>query len=261
MSIQRIPLKAVQKIRQHIRGALVLPDVKYPFSYQGSDREEVPEPKSLDDLSHLFTLGGVANMSASPPQFRKKWFVSIVNPAAALIKLPGLYLKENYRLVAYLYRKEEKGVGVVWAVPEEKSTTEHLEKPLTSCLSIIDIPKPEGALSSFMEAFQGDRSPTSFIVASVLRRELEEFGAIGDSCNWNHHHLIDTVPANITWQWQGNPPKDMLPKVKLLPDGQAAVELFSCRVATPYKLYRHIDLYPIGHYRSTNLDKSVAIAR
>ncbi len=259
MSIQKFPLPAIQKVRQYIINTLTLPNSEQKAKFAEATGE-LPEPASLDDLSDLFSMGGVTRSGISAiadPQ--EKWFISTVNPGAALLKLPGLWLKPDYRLVSYLYRRENSGVGLVWAVPETLSSTAQLEKAMENCCGITQLPKPEGALLQLMEAVDGDRSPASYLIASILRRELQEFGNLGDRRHWGHHHLIDELPAD-KWQWRTEKPQDWSPKVKLFPDGKAAVEFFTCCTSGSRVLYRHLDQYPEGQYRANSIDKSLAIA-
>ncbi|NJO42987.1 MAG: hypothetical protein HC769_15285 [Cyanobacteria bacterium CRU_2_1] len=262
MSIQKFSLEALKKVRRYVQDALSLADTeRQPQTWAAlDDSDELPEPESLDDLSGVFTFGGLSAEDLSIPHLRTNWFLSTVNPAAALIKLPGLRLKPALRLVSYLYRAEKDGVGLVFAVPEALSTTAQLEKALVESGNLSQPPRPEGALASFMEAIEGDRSPASFMIASLLRRELQDFGALGQQCNWSHHRLIDAVPPQAQWQWKvEQPPKDFSPKVRVLPDGQAAVEFFTCRVINPVSIYRHLDQYPMGQYRASSLDRAIAV--
>lgn len=262
MPIQKFSLATIQKVRQYIKQTLILPDAEQqPRPASDVLLDEMPEPESVDDLSGLFSFGGVTDADIGGPQVQNQWFVSTVNPAAALLKLPGLRLKPGFRLVSYLYRSEGSGVGVVWAIPEALSTTAQLEKALINSTSLSQIPKPVGTLSSFMEAIEGDRTPVSFMIASILRRELQEFGALGQRCNWSRHYLVNAPADEINWQWRGTPSKDLAPKVKLLDDGQAAVEFFTCRDDPSPTLYRHIDQYALDHYQPKSLDQSVAIAQ
>ncbi len=260
MSIQTFSLSAIQKVRDYIQVALTLPDAEQQARYaQGV--EEIPEPESIDDLSDLFKYGGVSSGVVAKSDRPQHWFISTVNPGATLIKLPGLRLKPSLRLVSYLYRAENSGVGMVWAVPEEMGTTAQLEKALQGCDTLAKFPRPSGALEQVMHAFEGDRSPASFLVASILRRELQEFGALGDRRNWSHHRLVEQVPAKADWQWRVTPPPNLAPKVRLFPDGRAAVEFFSCRVTRPATLYRHLDQYPADQYQAVSLDKAIAVAQ
>lgn len=262
MSIQKFPLEALKKIRQYIQSTLSLADTeRQPQTWTGlEEADELPEPESVDDLSGIFAFGGQSLEELSSPQLQGHWFISTVNPGTTLLKLPGLRLKPELRLVSYLYRSDDDGAGIIFAVPELLSTTAHLEKALQQSGSLSHPPKPEGALPHFMDAIEGDRSALSFVVASIVRREFQEFGTLGKRCNWSHHRLIDAIPPQAKCQWRlENPPKDLAPKAKLLPDGQAAVEFFSYRSGSTIVLYRHFDQYLTGQYKPNSLDKAIAI--
>jgi hypothetical protein len=261
MPIQKFSLATIQKVRQYIQRTLLLPDAEQQSrQLTESGLDELPEPESLDGLSDLFSFGGVTDSDLGSTQVLDQWFVSTVNPAAALLKLPGLWLKPGFRLVSYLYRSEGSGVGVVWAIPEELSNTAQLEKASMNCTRLSQLPHPVGALPNFMEAIEGDRSPVSFMIASIFRRELQEFGALGQRRTWSHHHLVDTT-NDMRWQWRETPVKNTTPKVKLLDEGQAAVEFFTYCDSPPLTLYRHVDQYSTNHYKPRSLDQSVAIAK
>jgi hypothetical protein len=258
MSIQKLPLAALQQVRQYIQSTIALANTEQKFQAWAmlDDFEDLPEPESVDDLSSVFAFG---SLSAEPTQRSSRWVVSTVNPAAALVKLPGLSLKSGVRMVSYVYQGKDEGLGVVWAVPEALSTTFALEKVLSGDGSRQ--PKPGGALDHFMAAVEGDRSPASFMVASILRRELEEFGATGQRSNWSHHQLIDAVPPQAKWQWKGQQPVDLSAKVKVMPDGKAAIEFFTCRVTSPVSIVRHVELYPPQTYIAESQNQAIAIAQ
>ncbi len=259
MAIQRFSLAAVQQIRQYIQQALRVDAAKQAQSWAGlEEADDVPEPASIDDLSSVFAFGGLSATEIAAPAH---WSLSTVNPAAALLKLPGVTLKPDWRLISYLYQDGSSSAGLVFALPELLATTAQLEKARAVSSTIKHPPKPEGALVDFMEAIEGDRSIASFMVASLLCRELREFGASGHYQSWTHHRLVEAVPTQVKWQWQGEPPKDLTPKVKLMPDGQAIVEFFSCRVVSGIALYRHLDQYPAAQYKLKRLDKPLAKAQ
>jgi hypothetical protein len=260
MSIQKFPLATIQKVRTYIANTLNVQDSDFYHIPDVEDGRDLPEPESLDDLSGLFTFGGTSELNPVNTSLQNQWVVSTVNPGAALLKLPGLRLKPTYRLVSYLYRSDENSAGVVWAVPIALSTTAHLERALTSTQTLSQLPRPEGALSNFMDAIEGDRSSASFIVASILRRELQEFGGTGTRRNWTHHRFIDAIPGKINWKWRIDAPSDFFPKVKRTKDDQAIVEYFTCRVVAPVTIYQHTDRYPSGSYKPNCVDQSVAVA-
>lgn len=259
MSVKKIPLEAIQKVRQLIKDALVLPDSENnPELRTATGNEaEIPEPDSLDALGDLFKFASPPEESVPGPNKEGRWFVSVATPSAALLKLPGLQLKPGLRLITYLQRTVDSGAGITYAIPEPFSTTAQLEEALVGS-SATQPPQPLGALANVMEAIEGDRSHPSFIIASILYRELQEFGALGKRCDWSHHRMISAAPTQVKWQWRGEMPKDFSPKVLLLPDGRAAAEFFTCRVAAPISIVRHVDQYPATEYRAKAVSQVIA---
>lgn len=258
MSIQTVPLETLHKIRQYLKSALVLPAGEdNPRLETPMDEEEPPEPGSLAELGGLFNFGGTPELETHAPNLRGKWFVSTVNPGSALLKLPGLRLKPGIRLVTYLSRLPNEGMGTTWAVPEALSTTAQLQAVLDQDLKDSP-PQPAGALAHVMEAIDGDRSALSFVIASLLQRELREFGASGKRQDWTHHRLINAVPAQVAWQWHITPPKDLSPKVLIYPDQRAAIEFFSCRIVAPVAIFQHVDQYPATGYQCVAKSRVIA---
>ncbi|MEX0267584.1 hypothetical protein AB3R30_00435 [Leptolyngbyaceae cyanobacterium UHCC 1019] len=264
MPIQIISLDTCQKIRQHIVNALRVPNAEnQPRSQTELNDEEPPEPDSLSDLGSLFGLGGMPELETYAPNCNGQWFISAADPGAALMKLPGLKLKPTLRLVTYLLRAGTDGMGAVWAVPEMLSTTAHLQKVLGGCgTGVLRIPQPAGALADVMDSLEGDRSPLSFLIASILRHELKEMGALGKSCDWSYHRLINALPSQRNWQWRvPTPPKDLSPKVMIYPDNRAATEFFTCRIAAPVAIYQHVDQYAADHYKANSISRAIAIPK
>ena len=264
MSTQRVPLSTLQKVRQYINQSLVLPESEnHPRAWSALEElDDLPNPDSLADLGDLFNLGDTPPDEAVPmPNVRGQWFVSATNPGAVFIKLPGLRLKPGLRLVSYLYRLGADGQGHIWALPEHLSVTAYLEKALQHASGAEQPPQPEGALADFMEAVAGDRTPLSFLIASLLRRELIEGGALGNSQQWRHHQLIDNVPPQAQWHWRGEGPKDLSPKVRVFADGKAAVEFFTCRVSAPVAICQHLDQYPAENYKALRFDRTIALGQ
>jgi hypothetical protein len=259
MSTQRVPLEVLQKIRQHLRSALVVPaSENHPNLY--SNLDEPPKPDSLDGLGSLFHFGSSLDETLQIPNNQGQWFISATNPGAVLMTLPGIKLKPEFRLVTYLFRLGDDGTGITWALPEPLGITSHLEQALLKARGEDTPPRPEGALADFMEAIDGNHSPQSFVIASLLRRELLELGKIGRVADWVHHRLIDAPPESTTWQWRTEPPKDFSPKVRVS-DGRAAIEFFTCRVTAPIAIFQHVDQYVAGQYRSKQLHRALAINR
>ncbi|NDJ16163.1 hypothetical protein [Myxacorys almedinensis] len=261
MATQRISLEALQKIRQHIKRAIVLSESENHPKPWSKTVEEPPKPESLDGLGDLFHFGSIPEETLQIPNEQGQWFISASNPGTVLMKLPGLGLKPDWRLVIYLYRMGNDGTSIMWAVPTALSRTADLQNALSTCGGRDNPPQPEGALTDVMDAIAGDGSPMSFVIASLVRREFSELGRLGKSAQWTHHRLIDGLPPQVPWQWRSEAPQDLSPKVQVFPDGKVAIEFFTCRVIAPIAVFQHVDHYGAETYRAKSLDRSVAIAR
>lgn len=264
MSTQKLPLDALQKIRQYIKSVVVLPEsenypCKLPKAETANSSFVAPEPDSLAGLGDLFRVGATLEEGVPMPNDQGRWFISIIDPGVVFMKLPGLSLQPGFRLVTYLYRLGEEGFGKLWAVPEHLSSTAQLEQALLQTQKVDAPPHPEGALEHWMMAVQGDRSPASFLIASLLRRELNELGFVGKTASWSKHQLISAVPQQLQWQWRNEPIKDLSPKVKVLPDGRAVVEFFTCRLTPSIALFQHLDQYKADQYIAQSIDRPVAV--
>ncbi|MFZ4667399.1 MAG: hypothetical protein ACOYME_13315 [Prochlorotrichaceae cyanobacterium] len=264
MSIQKLSLAGVQKVREHLQQSLLLPELEnHPRRIDLDDDQDIPEPGSLDALGDLFRAASLPEEVISAPNTDGRWFVSSVNPGAGLNKVPGLNLKPKYRLVSYLLRTIDSGIGQVWAVPETESGMADLEAVLIHSPSNHNRqlpPRPPQAFETPMHAIEGDRSPTSYVIASVFCRELKEFGALGQDANWSHHRLVASIPQQVKWNWKVEEPRDLSPKVKVYEDGRAAVDFYTCRIVPPVSLLRHLDQYAAQSYIAQSIDRVIAVA-
>lgn len=260
MAVHTFPIGSLRKIRQHIVNGLALPNAESmlnPSDSYGIGDNDIPEPSSLDDLGDVFKLGGFAEFETpvTTDELPPRWMVSAINPGDVLLKLPGLSVKPYIRLVGFFYPGAEQTAGIIWAVPGDYSTTAHLEDTLMLGGDVNHPPHPPEALSDFMDAIEGDRSPASFLIASILRREFLDFSCHNQPTSWSHYRLIDAVPKALKPYWNDAQPKNLAPKVNLLDDGRAAVEFFTCRVKPPIAICRHIDQYPRDRYAAKSIQR------
>ncbi len=262
MSSQQFPVSALQSLRRSLQQQLVLPACEHMPSAEPLG--DMPEPDSLAGLNTLFRKGGITHSEGSTPNTNGRWFISTVDASSALKRLPGIALKPNYCLVTYLYRihrgNGNHGGAVTWAIANNLSTTSHLEAALTTAGDHSAPPYPEGALPNYMTAITGNLTVSSFLVASVLQRELQEFGRCGKFHRWQHHRLIGAVPHQRHWQWRLEQPKALTPTVHSLSNGKVVVEFYTCRIVPPIGIFRHVDRYPANSYVAKSSNQAIAAA-
>ncbi|MBT9314612.1 hypothetical protein [Leptothoe spongobia] len=262
MSSQQFPITSLQTLRRSLKQQLVLPECEHTPSATAADN--MPEPDSLASLSNLFRKGGITHTEGSTPNANGRWFISTVDASAVFKHLPGISLKPNYCLVTYLYRIRRSNINhggaVTWAMVNQLSTTSHLEAALAKAGDHSTPPYPEGALLNYMTAVTGNLTSGSFLIASVLQRELQEFGRCGKFHRWQHHRLIGNVPKQKQWQWRMEPPRNLTPKVHNLPNGKMAVEFYTCRTIPPIGIFRHVDRYTANSYVAKASNQAIASA-
>jgi hypothetical protein len=264
MTTHTISLETLQKVRKYLKSTLVLPEsenrprlIAFPLD---DEADILPVPDSLADLGDLFRVGATLDDGLPMPNDQGHWFLSIMEPSTIINKLPHLSLQPNYRLVTYLYRMREAGCGKTWAIPEHLATTAQLEAAIIDAQNLEVPPCPVGALADFMSAIVGDGQPLSYMVASILRRELAEFGSLGAHQQWSQYRFIAAPPPQARWQWRTETALDLQPKIRLLPDSQIIIEFFSCRVHPSVAIFQHLDQYQPGSYIAQSIDRPIAFA-
>ncbi len=263
MTTQIIPLESLQKIQKFLRSTLVLPAAELsPGLNATSDLVgTMPVPTSLSGLGDLFRVGSSLEDGGSMPNDQGQWFLSIVDPATTINRLPGLSVKPGFRLATYLLRSREQGWGQTIALPEKLAGTAQLAAALAAADQAKNPPQPVGALPDLMAAIAGDEQPMSFMIASILRRELQEFGCLGEEQQmWHRHRYIAAAPTQARWQWRTEAAPDLRPRIRILPDDRIAVEFFSCRVHPSIAIFQHLDQYEIGSYVAQSIDRPLAFA-
>lgn len=150
-----------------------------------------------------------------------------MNIAAAF---PCLSIKPGYVLYGYRYVSGGNGNGIVWAVPKDTPPLpwEALRRQCddaeeTDDLFVLYKAKPEGALDDFRAVFEGDGSPWSYLCASLLARELAEYGAMWHGSSWSVHQILGTKEDDAydsrRWTWSEKKPEDFQPTVEMREQG------------------------------------------
>jgi hypothetical protein len=147
------------------------------------------------------------------------------------------------------------GNGVAWAVPRGRRLP-----PVERCTwvegsgVVRSVPRPPGALEDYMEAVEGDGSPWSYVCASLLARQLGEFGAWWHGLDWSTHLLVGkqpdlrNAPEPEKWRGVADPPTHWLPSVVRAEDA-ITVRLHTYSEVDHKAFYEHRDTYEPGSYR------------
>lgn len=206
------------------------------------------------------------------------WSRSSVDPMGLLETFRPLRIKAGFVLRAYQFRSGGNGNGVVYAMaadlpfPEPDECEHDLQR-------FLEPPVPNGALGQIMEAVEGDRSLWSYLAASILARELAEFGAIWHGCNWSTHDILGKDPISIEgragprrkaphdtisdfdprgWTWVEKRPTEWRPTTTVRTNSIRVV-FHTYNGLGENGIYRHIDTYKRDSYCPTS--QSLVLAR
>lgn len=194
-----------------------------------------------------------------PPTMPQGWCRSPVDPGRIVAALPSLRIKDEFALRGYVFRSHGNGNGVVWAMPAESDFPEPDDCPRMKG-TFLEAPIPPGALDP-MEAIDGDGTPLSYLSASLLARELKEFGAEWHGVWWYDHEilcadpwggrlpqrLIGQIGDPAVWEWVEPRPGDWRATVMAHVDAREVV-FHSFSGLEQDRIFRHRDRYRDGSY-------------
>ena len=201
-----------------------------------------------------------------PRDVPEGWSKAEIDPRAVVKAFKALRLKPGYLLRAYQFHQGGNGNGVVWAMPVDADFPDPDKCPwLTG--RFLSPPRPPSALDNFMDAIDGDGTPLSYVSASILMRELHEFGAIWHGSSWGTHYIfgadpwagvkpVITDPANA-WKWNEPKPGSWRPHV-LSGDGLNTVVFFTYTGLEQARITRHTDTFKPGSYAPTTQTATLA---
>lgn len=241
------------------------------------DRARLPQPTSFT-LQQLTPLRDAARKTGEFPEgaferVPEGWSKGTLDPHKALAVFKTLKLKQGFQLRTYQYREDLNGNGVVWALPAGAAFPDPAEL-VKDRFELLKPPKPPKAYDNYMEAIEGDRSALSFVSASLLRRELGDFGSVWHGAGWVFHTLLDSSPWDESakqpewfpeppsplsdWKWMKPKPTDWKPKVSV--KGQVVtVTFYTYSPIEKESIYRHVDEYRVGEYRFSSEMQKLAI--
>ena len=204
-----------------------------------------------------------ASVTTLPGELPSGWSKSPVDPMDLVKVFEPLGIKPGYILRAYQFVEGNNGNGFVWAMPVDAEFPDPEDCPRLEGM-FLEPPKPPAALDNVMDSIEGDGSPWSYMCASILMRELTEFGAMWHGCNWNTHRVLDKPPWNDgkepdsiietaspttePWEWIDDQPGDWKPFVEKKRKAIETVFLTYSGLGQE-AIYRHVDRYPAGEHR------------
>jgi hypothetical protein len=212
-----------------------------------------------------------AQQEALPPlDGADGWSVSPVDPMRVLAVFDTLGIRAGYVLRGYQYRAGDNGNGIVWAMPASDSLP-----PPAACARMpahfLDAPRPSSALDDVMLAIEGDGSPYSYLCASVLARELAEFGARWHGISWGAERILGRRPSHAPsrtvgslgerapyWTWRRPLPARWSPQVTVTPE-RVAVTFYVLRIVGSECITRITDSFHVGAYTFTTDEEEVGI--
>ena len=183
-------------------------------------------------VAEHFTASSIASLrraarkaDTTQPEGPHGWSKSDADPMRLLKAFPSLRIRDGFVLCAYQFRSDGNGNGWIIALPADAPFPEPGECPRNEH-HFLGHPVIPCALKDYMDAIDGDGSLISHVEASILARELAEFGAMWHGISWGDHHVLDSSPfeksgkkktfteSNISeWGWEKPIPDDWRPSV------------------------------------------------
>ena len=196
----------------------------------------------------------------TPEEGPPGWSLSLVDPGKVVHTFSRLEVKPEYRLCAYLFRTGMGGNGAVYALPAGMRPPPPEDCPADPD-RFAEPPVPPDALPDVMDAVVGDRSPLSYLEASLFRRELAEFGAYWHGIEWGAHTVLGGDPRKDMvgdgmdrpygpveeWAWAGRMPRIWKPSVRITKkDVRVALHTFTG--CGEQRILRLLDVYGPSSY-------------
>lgn len=163
-----------------------------------------------------------------------------------------LRLRPGFVLRAYLYGWDDNGFGIVYAAPAKSRFLNYSVCPRDHSRRTSP-PVPPEALPDVMMAIEGDDSDLSYLQASMLYRQLKEFGAVWHGCDWTTHRVLgrDRLPDCLTspegasgadkWEWKV--PKDLDWGPCVIRGDVTDVEFYTYSGLGRERIWRFTDMY------------------
>lgn len=191
------------------------------------------------------------------------WILYPCDPTAILQAFPHLTLDKDKQISGYYYREFAGGNSKLGIF--DKGAKPVLPDNITTYSVFDDIPVGDPQI---MRYISGDKSPESYLEASLLSREIPEIGAFWHGLDWSDHEIIDdtrlsdihtgenrglsSLPSlhelnSSRWAWSDDKPVSYNPVVTTGKEN-VTVQFFTYSYIEMEKIVRHTDLYIPGSY-------------
>jgi len=178
------------------------------------------------------------------------WHRTSADPESIVMGFSNLAIKKGYKLRAYQYYDSGNGNGLVWAIP----ANEELPNPI-DCDNLqnhfLNAPKPSNALSDFMEAIDGDKTPLSYLQASMAYHELHEFGAVWHGVSWGRDVILpfpNDSTLNYEWEMNENEPDVIEPYFYYGSEGNPVIVFHTINDIGTVTMNRYIHVFNKDDY-------------
>lgn len=181
------------------------------------------------------------------------WYRSSGNPESIVAGFSHLRIKNGYKLRAYQYSDGGNGNGIVWAIPVDKELPDPIECERLDG-HFLSAPKPPFALPDFMQAIEGDKTPMSYLQASIVFHELHEFGAYGHGTSWRRDVILpltnnqDSNTTNYEWDMIEDEPDIIEPHFYYSSDGNPVIVFYTINDIGTVTLNRYVHVFSKDDY-------------
>lgn len=181
-----------------------------------------------------------------------------------LSRYSHIWLAQGYKLAGYQFCSGMGSNGFPFVIPMNSELPDPSEDELdfgwlktgeatlTGGSSLPDWMNPHVS-----KAIRGDRTPLSYLEASLCVRALREMGARWHGIHWGTHQLISSQRlANEIlssgdeqgeWDWPNGKPREWRPFVCKRRNGSVMVEFFTYSELGQQAIYLHRDVYTSGY--------------
>ena len=199
------------------------------------------------------------------------WSKNAPDPMKLLERFHHLRMKKGYVLRNYLYQSFGGSHSAIFAMPQDAPFPEP-EECMNERECDWDVPIPEGAIEDFMLVVTGDKTPESYMSASMFARDVSSLGASWHGVGWGAHHVLFRSLFSRSkrsdedfywhfysrqWEWHGPRPRRWAPRFEFV-DGTPTVTFHTYTGLGRDSLLQHTDRFRKRSYRFTTKIRCLA---